>query len=317
MLSFFISADWSKLPGKRCVYVADLCNRRLTRPLEPPGRWSLASMLALARTLPGRVLIGVDVGMGVSCGFWQLVLADCEGSPPENIVQWLGSIDPDGGFFETAAHPGQWSVHRPWFAVRKGSGGLTSFTGKTGDNLHRRLATATTAKPIFAVSGIPGSVGSGTREIWRELVPMLKEPRDFAVWPFEGDAEFGHPEHGILLAETYPGLAYGAVLADDLPTARLVIAKRNDAQRIAACKRLAAANWVRESRVELPNLEPARASEDDFDALFTAAAVLRCAVESLPIVFPRWIDDKVEGSMLLAGPVDPARKAIRFQAAIR
>lgn len=32
-------------------------------------------MLALKRTLPGRVLIGVDVGMGVSCGFWKLVLA--------------------------------------------------------------------------------------------------------------------------------------------------------------------------------------------------------------------------------------------------
>ena len=270
-------------------------------------------MLALARTLPGRVLIGVDVGMGVSSGFWELVLADCESAPPQDFVQWLGGIDPEGGFFETAAHPGHWSVRRPWFAVRKGSGGLTSFTGKTGDNLHRRLAAATTAKPIFAVSGIPGSVGSGTREIWRELVPMLKESRDFAVWPFEGDAEFRHPQHEILLAETYPGLAYGAVLADELPTARLVIAKRNDAQRVEACKRLAAANWVRRSRVELPNLDLAQAGEDDFDALFTAAAVLRCAVESLPIVFPRWIDAEVEGSMLLAGPVDPARKAARLQ----
>lgn len=274
-------------------------------------------MLALARTLPGRVLIGVDVGMGVPHGFWQLVLADCEGSLPENFVQWLGSIDPDGGFFETVAKPGEWSTRRPWFAVGKGPGGLTSFTGKTGDNLHRSLAAATTAKPIFAVSGIPGSVGSGTREIWRELVPMLKEPRDFAVWPFEGDAEFGHPEHGILLAETYPGLAYGAVLADVLPTARLAIAKRNEGQRIAACKRFAAANWVRESRVGLPDLEPAQAGEDDFDALFTAAAVLRCAVENLPIVFPQWIDSKVEGSMLLAGPVDPARNAVRLRTAIR
>lgn len=270
-------------------------------------------MLALARTLPGRVLIGVDVGMGVSCGFWKLVLAGRETAPPKDFVQWLGDIDPESGFFETAAHPGQWSVRRPWFAVGKGSGGLTSFTGKTGDNLHRRLAAATTAKPIFAVSGIPGSVGSGTREIWRELVPMLKKPRDLAVWPFEGDTEFGHAEHEILLAETYPGLAYGAVLADELPTARLVIAKRNDAQRVEACKRLAAANWVHKSRVELPDLEPAQAGEDDFDALFTAAAVLRCAVEGLPIVFPRWIDAEVEGSMLLAGPVDPARKAARLQ----
>ncbi len=313
MLSFFISADWSKSPGKRCVYLADLRRCRLVKPPEPPDGWSLASMLALARKLSGRVLVGVDVGMGVPYGFWRLALAECGGSSPGNFAQWLANVDSDSGFFETAARPDQWSPRQPWFAVGKGPGGLTAFTGKTSDNLHRRLAAATNAKPIFAVSGIPGSVGSGTREIWRELVPMLKEPRDFAVWPFEGDAEFCHPEHEILLAETYPGLAYGAVLADELPAARLVIAKRNHTQRVEACKRLAAANWVRESRVELPELEPALTGEDDFDALFTAAAVLRCAVESLPIVFPRWIDAEVEGSMLLAGPVDPARKAVRLQ----
>ena len=270
-------------------------------------------MLDLARMLAGRVLIGVDVGMGVSRGFWRLVLASCNGSPPDSFLHWLASIDPDSGFFETVAQPEEWSTRRPWFAVGKGPGGLTSFTRNTGDNLHRRLAAATTAKPIFAVSGIPGSVGSGTREIWRELVPLLRKPRDFAVWPFEGDTEFGHPRHDILLAETYPGLAYAAVLADTLPAARLVIAKRNRAQRIKACKRFAAADWVREGGVELPDLKEARADEDDFDALFTAAAVLRCAVESVPIVFPRWIDNKVEGSMLLAGPVDPARKAFRLQ----
>ena len=205
MLSFFLSADWSKSPERRCVYLAELRRRRLVKPAEPPGGWSLASMLALARKLPGRVLVGVDVGVGVPYGFWRLVLADCGESNPGNFVQWLANVDPGGGFFETVARPDQWSARQPWFAVGKGPGGLTAFTGKTGDNLHRRLAAATTAKPIFAVSGIPGSVGSGTREIWRELVPMLKEPRDFAVWPFEGDAEFGHAEHEILLAETYPG----------------------------------------------------------------------------------------------------------------
>ncbi len=311
-LSFFISADWSKSPAKRRVYVAELRRRRLCKPPEPPGRWSLASILELARTLPGRVLVGADVGMGVSRGFWRLALADRGAAAPDNFVQWLGNVDPASGFFETAAHPGQWSPQRPWFAVGKGPGGLTSFTGKTDDQLHRRLAAAAAAKPIFAVSGIPGSVGSGTREIWRELVPMLKQARDFAVWPFEGDAQFGHPQHDILLAETYPGLAYGAALAESLPAARLVIAKRKEAQRIRACEQFAAASRARKSPWILPDLEPAKACEDDFDALFTAAAVLRCAVEGLPIVFPQWIDHEVEGSMLLAGPVDPARKAVGF-----
>lgn len=83
--------------------------------------------------------------------------------------------------------------------------------------------------------------------------------------------------------------------------------------RRSACDLIGKASWVRENRVNLGDLDAARASEDDFDALFTAAAVLRCAVEGLPIVFPRWIDAEVEGSMLLAGPVDPARKAARLQ----
>ena len=312
MLSFFISADWSKQPRKRSVYVADLRERRISKPQEPPGEWSLASLLALARRLSGRVLIGVDVGIGVSRGFWQLVLRDCKGTPPDNFLQWLGKIDPDGGFFETVTCPEQWSTRRPWFAVQRGPGGLTLFTSKTGDNLHRRLAAETTAKPIFAVSGIPGSVGSGTREIWRELVPLLAGSRDFAVWPFEGDAGFEHPDQDILLAETYPGLAYAAVLADELPTARLAIAKTNESQREDACNRLAEAIWVRANHVNLGKLDASRANEDDFDAFFAAAAVLRCAIEEIPVSFPEWIDKEVEGCMLLAGPVDPARKAIKF-----
>ena len=312
MLSFFISADWSKQAHKRAVCVADLRGRRLFRP-TPPGQWNLGALLRLARSLSGRVLIGVDVGFGVSRAYWKLVLQEFEGSSPENFVQWLGGLDADGEFFATVTEAENWSVDRPWFAVPPGAGGLTAFVRRMGNGLRREIAVRTGAKPIFIVSGIPGSVGSGTRAIWQELIPLLHEPRDFAIWPFEGDNALNHPQHEVLLAETYPGLAYAAALAEELPAAPLRIAKTSASERGNACDRITDAFWVREHRVDLGDLSAARASEDDFDALFTAAAILRCAVESLPIVFPRWIDGKVEGSMLLAGPVDPVRKAARLQ----
>ena len=312
MNSFFISADWSKHAQKRAVCVADLRERRLFRP-APPGQWDLGALLGLARSLSGRVLIGIDVGLGVSRTYWKLTLQECPGSQPENFVQWLSGLDANGEFFTTVIHAEDWSVNRPWFAVPPGTGGLTAFVRRMENGLLRDLAVRTGAKPIFIVSGIPGTVGSGTRAIWRELIPLLREPRDFALWPFEGDVKFGHPKHEILLAETYPGLAYAAALADELPAAPLRVAKTSASERESACDLIGNASWVRENLVDLGELGAARASEDDFDALFTAAAVLRCVVESLPIVFPRWIDAEVEGSMLLAGPVDPARKAARLQ----
>ncbi len=48
--------------------------------------------------------------------------------------------------------------------------------------------------------------------------------------------------------------------------------------------------------------------EDAFDAHFTAAAVLRCLLEGKRITHPRWIEAEAEGSMLIAGVVDPYQK---------
>ncbi len=312
MNNFFISADWSGQAQKRAVWVADLRGKRLFRP-ETAGQWSLDALLELARSLAGRVLVGIDVGFGVSRAYWKLVVKNCPDSPPGNFVQWLSGLDVDGEFFTTITNADHWRVGQPWFAVPRGAGSLTAFVRRMGDGLRRELAVKTGAKPIFIVSGIPGTVGSGTRAIWRELIPLLRVPRDFALWPFEGDASLNHPEHKILLAETYPSLAYAAALAEELPAAPVRVAKTRAGMRGDACDLLGNALWVRKHRVDIGDLEPARASEDHFDALFTAAAVLRCAVEGLPIVFPRWIDAEVEGSMLLAGPVDPARKATRLR----
>ena len=309
---FFVSADWSKDPGKRSVYVADLSERLIYRETRPD--WALGSLMALARQLSeqGSTLVGVDLVLGVPRSYWELVLAEPRYGQPSTFIDWLARLDSDSGFFDpanTVKDHEQWRVDRPWFHVPPGKGGLTSFTQKTRDGLRRRIDQKTGAKPVFVVSGIPGTVGSGTRDFWQELAACLASDRHFAVWPFDGPLSELLRTKGVVLAETYPGLAYAAALADDLPTGRFAVGKTKSGQRNDACNLLGDAAWVKANKVDLGDIDPARDDEDDFDAHLTAAAVLRCYLEGTPVVDQEWIDTVAEGSMLLAGPVDPTLKA--------
>ncbi|MCY4514712.1 MAG: DUF429 domain-containing protein [Candidatus Tectomicrobia bacterium] len=268
-------------------------------------------LLDLARglTKSGPVLIGIDVALGVSAGYWRLVQEAYRGHPPNTFVHWLEGIDQKGEYFGTAVIPDEWSVLKPWFHVMKGPGGLNAFTRKVSDGMRRKVDVATRAKPIFAVSGIPGTVGSGTREFWKELISLLSGSREFAIWPFEGELESLLDTKRVVLCETYPALAYAAALADELPTGPMANAKTKQEWRDKACSHLAQAEWVRSNQIDLGNLRPARENDDDFDACFTAAAVLRCLCEGRQLSDPYWTDDRAEGSMLLLGAVDPSRRS--------
>ena len=311
MIASFISADWSKDPRKRSVWVADMEARRLWKPDPGPPGWSLETVLGLARSLrcAGSVLVGIDAALGLPEDYWRLAVERSPSLRSGTFVDWLRRFAPGDGFFDTVEDPARWGVERPWFAVQKGPGGLGSFKGMGEAGLLRRIDQATGAKPLFAVSGIPGTVGSGTRELWKELIPLLAGERDFAIWPFEGTLSPLLDEHGIVLAETYPGLAYAAALANGLPAARMRIAKTRRPARDDACDRLARAAWVADHHVDLGDLDAARRNDDDFDACLTAAALLRCVRQQRELAGLEWIDARVEGSMLLAGPVDPASSA--------
>ena len=268
-------------------------------------------MLELANTLrqSGPVLIGVDVVLGVSNGFWRMVLEKSGRHQPKNFVHWLRNLDPGSNFFNTNDDPSKWHVDEPWFTVRGGKGGRTSFTEKVSDGFLRRIDHETGAKPIFAVSGIPGVVGAGTRSFWRELIPTLTCGREFTIWPFENDPSYPLHQHGIVLCETYPSIAYATALVDKLPTCRLRVSKTNQQQREEACERLRSANWVTRNHIDLGELNALIRNEDDFDAHLTAAAVMRCVVERMPLTSQDWIDVIAEGSMLLVGTVDPTLKS--------
>ena len=313
MLSFFISADWSKDPRKRSVYVAHFANRRIRKVHPGSTGWNLDSLLSLAceYSSRGRVLVGVDLALGVSRGYWRRVVDGRCQRPPATFVGWLGELDPSSEFFGTTRKPGQWCVDRPWYAIQKGQGGRGLFERQVDDRFLRRIDAATNAKPLFAVSGIPGTVGSGTRAFWQELIPRLAGERDFAIWPFEEDLTSPRSGHHIVLAESYPGLAYAAALAECLPARRIRIAKTRRAERERVCELLMQAEWVACHRVDLGDLGPVRVSDDDFDAHMTASGVLRCVIEGAPLTRSEWVDAEVEGSMLLAGPVDPGGRAGR------
>ncbi len=293
-----VSVDWSKQPEKRAVHVSCMSRRSIKREQAPSSGWNLEALLNLAEGLAcdTPVLVGIDVVLGVPGDYWQL-LAETHDRQFEHFIDWLREIDPGDSFFETTHDADDWNPARPWFAVQKGVGGLKRFTDQVPGGMLRQTDKAAKAKPLFAVSGIPGTVGSGTRQFWKELAPRLATGRRFAVWPFEGNLS----HCPIVLAESYPRLAYGAALAGTLPIGIIGFAKNNPEYRKLAIDCLARTEWVATHEVDLV---PAREEADNFDAFFTTAALLRCRLEGRPLVDSKWICGSVEGSMLLAGPVD-------------
>ncbi len=308
----FVSADWSKDPKKRSVHVADLGNRRIQA--ISGRRWDLAALLDLAGgyTHRGPVLIGLDLALGLPSGYWSRAIRRPTWRGAGSFLDWLRRVDVASDFFHTVRAPDDWRVERPFFHVPAGKGSLGAFQSRVDGGLLRRVDRTSGAKPLFAVSGIPGTVGSGTRALWTELIPSLAGPRGFMVWPFEGSLEDLFRERAIVLAETYPSLAYSAALSERLPARRILIGKTREENRRRACERLGRAGWVRDAGADLGDLTKAVADEDAFDSLLTAAAVLRCAIEETPLCDPTWIDATAEGGMLLMGPVDPRQRARRF-----
>ena len=183
----------------------------------------------------------------------------------------------------------------------RGAGGLTRFVaaagGRTG--LLRQIELRTGAKPAFVLSGIPGSVGSGSRALWTELAARRREARTPAlrVWPFDGSLRELSREPGLVLAETYPRASYALALAPRLPAPPEPLGKTRRPVREEALRRLRAAAWRRRSRTALADLDRAAASEDDFDALLTAAALARVLAEGEPLA--SWlVDPGHEGGIL-------------------
>jgi len=206
-------------------------------------------------------------------------------------------------FFDGTSVAADWKVERPFFAVPSGKGGLTSYrsaAAQQGVGLYRAIDKTTGAKTLFAKSGIPGSVGSAACALWQELGPRLARSRTFRVWPFEGDLEILLKSGPVVVGEIYPRAAYATALLDASAALRspLALAKTDANVRCKAIATLRAAEWVRLLGVTIESLVDAQTNEDDFDACMTAAALLRCVLDKVPLCLSRLDSARAEGGML-------------------
>lgn len=133
----------------------------------------------------------------------------------------------------------------------------------------RAVDAATKAKTLFAKAGIPGSVGSATCALWRELGPRLTVDRSFKLWPFEGDLGDLPQSTPVVVGEIYPRAAYATALSDASAESRapLMVSKTRADVRRDAITTLLGKDWVRRLDVSIRNLADVRSNEDDFDAL--------------------------------------------------
>ena len=315
-----LSVDWGKEPEKRAACVAVPADG-WTLALEPPPSegWYLATLLARARELGVRhkrpVLVGIDAVLGVPAAFARSFGCD---SFPDVLAQ----LAVGGALTAQPTASSTWNCEQPFFRVAPGEGSLSRVIESAGGKGHllRQIERRTGGNSVFVVSGIPGSVGSGSRALWSELVTEMNRAEiDFHLWPFDGTLAHLTREPGIVLAEVYPRAAYGIALADELPDRMRPLAKTKLAAREEALSELTRAPWLMAADIALPDLEPARQNEDAFDALFTAIALVRLVMERRPLSH-ELVDPAAEGGILGTGGIllpaaDGLRKKIRQRTA--
>ncbi len=265
-----LHADWSTAADKRWVAEAT----------RSEGGWSIAAprpvgdCAAFVETMFAdrhRVLAGFDFPIGLPAAYGRMT-----GLPDFPAV--LGALArgdwPD--FFTVAERPEQIAVTRPFYprvssAAARQRALLDALGLEHIDALRRRCELATPVRraacPLFWTLG-SNQVGKAAIAGWREVLLPARR-RGARLWPFDGSlAELGRT--GPVLAETYPGEAYGHVGVAF--TARM--SKRNQDDRRAAMRDLAA--WADRHGVvfqaELAaqvadGFGPSERAEDPFDAL--------------------------------------------------
>ena len=302
-----LCADWGKKPSKRAVWIADIKERSVRQ--VPGSDWSFHSVLTEARQRVnhGPVVLAFDLPLGVPESYARTIGSILGLKRQTDFLRILKAVAPRPDFFEPTTEASDWQHVRPFFAVPPGDGGFNSYrdaAARHAVDLYRGIDKRTGANSLFVKSGIPGSVGSAACAFWTELAPHLSSERDFAVWPFEGNLADLLESRRMVLAEIYPRVSYAIAILDSPAGGRprLKIAKTDGDRRREAVRDLRRTDWVARFGVKFVGLESANENEDDFDACLTAAALLRCVLDDLPLC-SRDIN-RIEGGMLGAGAVD-------------
>ena len=288
-----IAVDWSKDTGKRSAYISQPVSCTISRL---PFDGSLEHLISHASSLSGPALIGIDAAIGLPYASWRRLHHGYPG-PTRTFVDFLLGPSLPGGFFDPVARPEEWLPQRPFIRPPRGRWSLQAFIDASDGGLYRQIDRRLNANPIFVTSGLPGSVGSGTRALWRELM-MLKDSSAVRVWPFHGPLARLLRGNRPVIAEIYPKACYGISLAESLPTPLRSIAKTKETARRQAVAELRGSGWLTSHRVTITDVDDAIANEDDFDALFSAAALTRVLLEKARFESPETTDRVAEGGVL-------------------
>lgn len=293
-----IAVDWGKLHHKRAAYISQIPERRISKlPLDG----SLSHLLKIASTLNGPVLIGIDAAIGFPASAWER-LQEKQANPPATFIDFLFGRTVPPRFFDPISVPKDWIPARPFIRPPSGKWSLNAFNTASADGLFRKVDKQLNAQPIFVTSGIPGTVGSGTLALWQELAALefAARPR---IWPFHGSVDELMASDQPIVAEIYPKACYGIALAESLPAPLLSIAKTKVPARREALEALQHSHWLAAARIEVHDWAAAQKSDDDFDALLSAAALTRLFLEHVPFDSADSVDAVAEGGVLGAASV--------------
>lgn len=288
-----IAVDWGKDASKRSAYRAELSTRRISRL---PFNGSLSHLVEYASSLKPPVLIGIDAAIGFPYASWKR-LNETRPIQSNNFIAFLLSTFVPTDFFDPVTKSEDWLPERPFIRPPAGSWPLKAFVEASNGGFYREIDSRLNGNPIFVMCGIPGSVGSGTRALWQELIAIGKSSK-LRVWPFHGSLDTLSTAETPVIAEIYPKACYGIALAKTLPTPLLPIAKTRQVERQNALAQLQDSDWVISWQVVLQDVDAALSNEDDFDALFSAAALLRMVLENSPLEGPHDVNATIEGSVL-------------------
>jgi hypothetical protein len=284
------------------VYAASTRERRAWRIAPPRNGWTVTEVVRAAERISREgsrpPLVAFDAPIGMPRSF-----IDAIGGG--TFPAWLRRPS-DPSFFLPCRCVADWSLERPFFVVPKGEGSLRAFLGamhRRGVEPLRRIDELAGAKPIFVAGGIRGAVGCSAIDVWQGLSQCRGR---VAIWPFDGSLHSLGSGSKPVVAEIYPRIAYGLAIGRSPvgERVRLSVAKRRLEDRAAFLEALQGADvWMRHLGVALEGVEEAKASEDAFDALVSAVALLRCVLERTPLSDTRFEDAVSEGGILGTGSI--------------
>ena len=299
-------ADWSKDPRKRwcATAVRGPDSRYRAESAEPVGDLGTYFDRLRQRAGGGSVLAGFDFPIGLPRRY----AANAGLSDFRSALAGFGH-GRWRDFYQPAETKAAITITRPFYPRRPGGTKRADLVEKLGarqfDDLLRRCDRAPGRRAAAAMFWLVGGnqVGKAAITGWRDLItPAVARDPALSLWPFDGRLAALLAQPGVVIAETYPGEAYGHL---DLTIRKPDRSKRRQADRMA--DRHALRNWARTNHVLLADRLQASIdsgfgadadAEDCFDAVVGLFGMLDVVLGNRPAGEPEDDVTKIEGWIL-------------------